>query len=64
MSITISFMHYMKWIRGMLRVVFEKFEVNCIFCYFFVSLASSIGKRSTLTKIRSLNFYGPVLHRI
>ena len=30
MSITISFMHYMKWIRVMLRVVFEKFEVKAL----------------------------------
>ena len=30
MSIKISFLHYMKWTRVMLPVVFEEFEVVCI----------------------------------
>ena len=42
-SIKISFMHYMKWRRVMLPVVFEEFELVCIsfvavllFCFFVV----------------------------
>ena len=30
MSFKISFIHYMKWTRGMLPVVLEKFKVFCI----------------------------------
>ena len=55
MSIKISFMHYMKWTRVTLPVVFEEFEVVYLFIYFsdnfFFSLSLSIGKRSTLPKI-------------
>ena len=52
MSIKISFLYYMKWIRVILPVVFEEFEVVCIFlAIFFFSLQLSIGKRSTLAKI-------------
>ena len=29
LSIKISFMHYMKWMRVMLPVVFEEFELVC-----------------------------------
>ena len=36
MSIKISFMHYMKWARVMLPVVFEGFKVVYIFCSFFL----------------------------
>ena len=36
MSIKISFMHYMKWTRVMLPVVFEESELFCIlFAIFF-----------------------------
>ena len=35
MSIKISFMHYMKWIRIMLPVVFKEFELVCTFLLFF-----------------------------
>ena len=35
MSIKISFLHYMKWTRVMLPVVFEEFEVFCIFLAIF-----------------------------
>ena len=31
MSVKISFMHYMKWIRAILPVVFKEFELVCIF---------------------------------
>ena len=31
LSIKISFMHYMKWTRVMLRVLFEEFEIVYIF---------------------------------
>ena len=31
MSVKISFMHYMKWIRVILPVVFKEFELVCIF---------------------------------
>ena len=38
MSIKISFMHYMKWMkRVMLPVIFEEFELVCIIWYFFSS---------------------------
>ena len=68
MSIKINFMHYMKWTRVMLPVVFEEFEVvHTFFAAFFFSLSLSFGKRSTLVKIweglqspRALGFYGPV----
>ena len=30
-------MHYMKWIRVMLPVIFEEFELACIFLIFFSS---------------------------
>ena len=67
MSIKNNFMHYMKWIRVMLPVVFEELELVCIF---FLSLLLSIVKRSTLAKIwgsssptpplpTSPDFYGP-----
>ena len=47
-SIKISFMHYMKWIRVMLPVVFEVLHFFAIFSF---SLSLSIGKRSALAKI-------------
>ena len=30
-----SFMHYMKWTRLMLPVIFKEFELVCIFLLFF-----------------------------
>ena len=65
MSIKISFLHYMRWIRVMLPDVFEEFEVVYVFlATFCFSLSLSIGKRSTLGKIRNTSpphpdFYGP-----
>ena len=50
MSIKISFMHYMKWARVMLPVVFEESELVCILFAIF-SPSMSIGKRSTLANI-------------
>ena len=51
-SIKISFMHYMKWTRVMLPVVFEEFQMVFVFLiFFFFSRSLSIGKRSTLSKI-------------
>ena len=35
MSIKTRFMHYMKWIRVMLSVVFEEFELVCTVLLFF-----------------------------
>ena len=35
MSIKISFMNYIKWTRVMLPVVFEEFELVCVFLLFF-----------------------------
>ena len=77
MSIKISFMHYMKWTRVMLLVVFEEFKVVYIFfATFFFSLSLSIVKG--LAKIFSKNlgrlqppplppsppgFYRPVLSK-
>ena len=40
MSIKINFMHYMKWARVMVPVVFEKFEPVCIFLLFFLFTVS------------------------
>ena len=61
MSIKTSFVHSMKWTRGMLPVVFEEFGVFFIFdlfIYFFVtfffSLSLSISKKSTLAKLEQL----------
>ena len=52
MSIKISFMHFMKWARLMLPVVFKEFGLVCIFLlFFFYSLSLSISRRSTLAKI-------------
>ena len=46
-------MHYMKWARVMLPLLFEKFEPVCIsFAIFFFSLKLSTGKRLTLAKIQ------------
>ena len=71
MSITISFMHYMKWTRVMLPVVFEEFKVvYIIFCHFF--LFTSIVNCKRFSKLFSKNlgvlqapsppgFYGPGL---
>ena len=51
-SIKISFMHYMKWRRVMLPVVFEEFELVCIsfvavllfmFLFFFVVVFFAIS---------------------
>ena len=68
MSVQISFMHYMQWTRVMLSVVFEEFELVCIFfAIFFFSLSLSIAKWLTLAKIWGAavpqlpGFYGPVL---
>ena len=37
MLIKINFMHFIKWTRVMLPVLFEKFKAVCIFlCYFFL----------------------------
>ena len=47
-SIKISFMHYMKWIRVILPVVFEVLHFFAIFSF---SLSLSTGKRSALAKI-------------
>ena len=35
MSVKISFMHYMKWIRVMLPIVFEEFKLVCTLLLFF-----------------------------
>ena len=56
MSLKISFMHYMKWIRVMLPVIFEEFELVCIFLISFSShyrcqFIKGHYKRSTLAKI-------------
>ena len=55
LSIKISFMHYMKWTRVMLPVIFDEFEVAYIYISFLLlvsfSLLLSIGKTSTLVKI-------------
>ena len=66
-SIKISFMHYMKWRRVMLPVVFEKFELFCsfvavvfLFCFFVFCLSfyaisfhcqCQLVKKSTLANI-------------
>ena len=64
-------MHYMKWERIMLPVVFEEFEVAYIFyATFFFSLSLPIDKRSTLAKVCGAavpqptlrGFYGPVIN--
>ena len=47
-SIKISFMHYMKWIRVILPVVFEVLHFFAIFSF---SQSLSTGKRSALAKI-------------
>ena len=52
MSIKNSFMHYMKWIRVMLPVVFDEFEVTCIFL-----LSKNLLKSYPLP-----GFYGPACH--
>ena len=61
MSIKTSFVHSMKWTRGMLPVVFEElgvFFIFDLFIYFFVtfffSLSLSISKKSTLAKFEQL----------
>ena len=42
-------MHYVKWARVMLPVVFEEFELVCIyFAIFCFPLSLSISKSSTL----------------
>ena len=52
MSIKISFMHYMRWIRVMLPEAFKEFQVVYVFlATFCFSISLSIGKRSTLGKI-------------
>ena len=56
MSMKINFMHYMKWIRVMLPVIFEEFELACIFLIFFSShyhfqFVKGHCKRSTYAKI-------------
>ena len=51
MSVKISFMHYMKWIRVMLPIVFEEFKLVGTLAIFFLRLSLSIVKRSTLAKI-------------
>ena len=63
-------MHFMKWARVMLPVVFKKFEPVCIFfATFFFALLLSIGKRLTLANFFSRGgllppappVYGPAL---
>ena len=44
MLIKISFMHYVKWTRVVLPVVFREFEVVYIFFTTFFSLSLSIAK--------------------
>ena len=57
-SIKISFMLQMKWTRVMSPVVFKEFGVVYIsFDTFFLSLSLSIGKRSTLARIRRRGGY-------
>ena len=54
MSIKITFMHYMKWVRAMLPLVIltsSFFVFLGFFGYFFFLLSLSIGKSSTLAKI-------------
>ena len=53
MSIKISFMNYMKWVRAMLPLVIltSSFFGGFFFGYFFFLLSLSIGKSSTLAKI-------------
>ena len=55
MSIKISFMHYMKWTRVMLPVVFKEFEM-VFFATFVFSPSLPIGKRSTLAKMPIIPF--------
>ena len=50
MSIKISFMHYMTWIRVMLPEAEELQVVYVFLATFCFSLSLSIGKRSTLGK--------------
>ena len=53
MSNKISFIHYRKWTRVILPVVFEELGRACIvFATLFFSLSLSIGKKSTLATIR------------
>ena len=55
MSIKISFMHYMKWTRVMLPVVFKESEM-VFFATFVFSPSLPIGKRSTLAKMPIIPF--------
>ena len=59
-------MHYRKWTKVVLSVVFEEFDIVYFFSTFFFSRLLSIGKSSTLAKIwggcsppSPLGFYGP-----
>ena len=65
MSIQISLMHYTKWTRVMLPVVFQEFELFFLIFLFFLSL--SIGTGSLLTKISgvvvSSSSFSTGLHR-
>ena len=54
MSIKTSFMPYMKWTRVSLPVVFDEFELVCLFFLLLFSLSFSSSKRSTLAKIWGL----------
>ena len=51
MSINISFMHYMKWTRVMLPVVFEEFEVFYIFWLLFFTIIVNLQKGQTLETV-------------
>ena len=60
MSIKISFMHYMKWTRVMLPVVFKEFEM-VFFATFVFSPSLPIGKGRLQQKFHHpfpLSFYG------
>ena len=52
MLIKISFMHYVKWTRVVLPVVFREFEVVYIFFTTFFSLSLSIAKGQLHQKSR------------
>ena len=52
MLIKINGMHFIKWTRVLLPVLFEKFNAVCNFCaIFFFSLSLPTGKRLTFAKI-------------
>ena len=59
MLIKISFMHYVKWTRVVLPVVFREFEVVYIFFTTFFSLSLSIAKGQLHQKSRDGGGGGP-----